>query len=114
MAHQAREMGIAFRAEGVNADTVAYQESMRLFRERNPELKIGPDLTDPAESMLDIHTYEEMEIEVLKLAVVEPILFNQLRDIFLGHSHPSKLDESGRLIRDVFINLRNEQCQKLK
>jgi hypothetical protein len=49
-------------------------------------------------------TAQEIELEMLKIAVVNPDLYNNLRQVFIDHKYPEKLDDMGRTLREFFIN----------
>lgn len=49
-------------------------------------------------------TFEETELEMLKIAVTNPDLYNNLRVVFTEHKYPSKLDAIGQQLRQFFIN----------
>lgn len=47
---------------------------------------------------------EEYELEILKMAVMNPPLYNNIRDVFVQHKYPEKLDPVGKRLREFFIN----------
>lgn len=49
-------------------------------------------------------TDEEYELEILKMAVMNPPLYNNIRDVFVQHKYPEKLDPVGKRLREFFIN----------
>lgn len=49
-------------------------------------------------------SYEETELELLKLGVTNPDLYNNLRKIFVDHKHPGRLDPMGQSLRKFFLN----------
>lgn len=49
-------------------------------------------------------TYEETEVELLKIAVSNPDLYNNLRQVFVEHKYPEKLDPVGKTLRKFFLS----------
>lgn len=49
---------------------------------------------------------EELVLEMLKIAVSNPDLYNNLRSVFEDHKAPEALDPFGKQIREFFINIR--------
>lgn len=49
-------------------------------------------------------TYEETELEMLKVAVLNPDLYNNLKQVFTEHKYPEKLDTVGQQLREFFLN----------
>lgn len=51
-------------------------------------------------------SYEETELEILKIGVMNPGLYDNLRQIFVEHKYPDKMDAVGRQLREFFLNQR--------
>ena len=49
-------------------------------------------------------SYEDTELELLKIAVISPDLYNNLRSVFVDHKYPNKLDEVGQQLRRFFLS----------
>jgi hypothetical protein len=49
-------------------------------------------------------TYEETELELLQIGVLNPDLYNNMRKVFAEHKCPEKLDAVGQQIREFFVN----------
>lgn len=47
---------------------------------------------------------EDVELEMLKIAVMNPGLYNTLKSIFAQHKYPEKLDGTGRAVHKFFSN----------
>lgn len=53
-------------------------------------------------------TYEDTELELLKIAVTNPDLYNNLKEVFENHRYPEKLDPVGQMLRQYFISNRDK------
>jgi hypothetical protein len=62
-----------------------------------------PSKLADAEPISAPRTYEEIELEMLKIGVLDPDLYNNLRLVFTEHKHPEKLDAVGQQLREFFI-----------
>lgn len=90
------------------ADAVK-QANPHLWREPlPPALDFKPD---GATVVFEMGTYKEMEHAVLTAGLMHPALYNNLRDVFLNHQYPDRLDASGRMIRRVFLNLKDDHAK---
>lgn len=61
-------------------------------------------LTIEAAGDAPILTDEDFELEILKMAVMNSPLYNNIRDVFVQHKYPEKLDPVGKRLREFFIN----------
>jgi hypothetical protein len=49
-----------------------------------------------------------LELDVLKVAVVNPELFQSLRQVFLNHSNPDSLDDTGKKLYRIYTRLEEQ------
>lgn len=88
------------------------------MREANPHMAAeiyGPPSLHHLQADPDaprMRDYQEIELEVLRTAVINTELFQQLREIFVNHKYPDRLDPVGQMIRRVFINLENSNAKE--
>lgn len=78
-----------------------------------PDVGLGPSpkqwehpLADAVVGLSYLRSPQELEIELLKVAVVSPDLYNNLRSVFIDHKSPDKLDPMGKQMREYFLNLK--------
>jgi hypothetical protein len=65
---------------------------------------------EPLTSQIDGVQYSDMtddqiRLDVLKAAVVNPELYNTMRQLMVNHPYPQRLDENARRLRRIFMEL---------
>ncbi len=50
-------------------------------------------------------TDDEVRLDVLKAAMVNPDLYNTMRQLMVDHPYPARLDEHARRLRRIFMEL---------
>lgn len=68
---------------------------------------IDPSVRDDSAAEPGLRTPEDIALELLKIGVTNPELYDSLQKVFTEHQHPDKLDPVGKLIRDFFVNIRS-------
>lgn len=69
--------------------------------------RIDPSVCDDSAAELGLRTPEDIALDLLKIGVTNPELYDNLYRVFTEHRHPDKLDPVGKLIRDFFVNIRS-------
>ena len=89
-------------------DGIYQQFQVQLFEVRMSEFRASAehaidDLQQSAE--YSDMTDEEIQQDVLKAAIVNPELYNTMRQLMIGHPYPNRLDEHAQRLRRIFMEL---------
>lgn len=50
-------------------------------------------------------TEDEIKLDVLKAAVMDPELYNTIRQLMVDHPYPDRLDPQAKRLRKIFMEL---------